>query len=54
METRNPYENPDALVEATIESIATKTGVDYATVQEVLIEHFNVYIENLFNSLNIE
>jgi hypothetical protein len=54
METRNPYEKPDALVEATIDSIANKIGLPYSTVQEVLIEHFNIYIENIFNALNIE
>jgi hypothetical protein len=54
METRNPYEHPDALVTETIQSIANKTGLPYNTVQEVLIEHFNIYIENIFNALNIE
>ena len=54
METRNPYKHPDALVKATIESIAARTEVDYITVQQVLIEHFNIYIDNILNALDIE
>lgn len=54
METRNPYENPDLQLKATIQSIADKTGLTYRAVQVVLIEHFNVYIENIYDALNLE
>lgn len=54
MQTRNPYEQPDILLRETMQAIADKTNVPFDTVQKVLIEHFIIYIENVYNALGTD
>jgi histone H3/H4 len=42
----------DPLIKNTIEEIAKRTGVSFETARLVLREHFEIYLEDIANSLN--
>lgn len=50
----NPYINPDKRDTEIIQTIANNVGLPFLEVQKVLKEHFDVYEQTVFNSLNIQ
>ena len=51
--SHNPYNVSDEIKQNYIKQIAQQTQVSEEIVAKILNAHYNLYIENLFKSLNI-